>query len=225
MRENERKREGKDDERPPFRVSDGVSGENEMPEHGDYEGVVEIDRIRKPRNPFEGPVIEPLPRLFGIGYGNERRREEQRNERKPVGSGRPGVREVLGFADVPEKRERSKKRREECEVEPIGRADATVLHPNRDASSGHSKEEVESEEKGVVNGEPFRRRTMPGREGDFHEREMREKEKSGSGREPRYRPFRFQLDERSHYGDDQQSSGHVESDVPKRPVEIDGEKR
>ncbi len=76
MSQNERKREGKDDERPPFRVSDGVSGENEMPEHGDYEGVVEIDRIRKPRDPLERTVIEPLPRFFGIGYGDERRREE-----------------------------------------------------------------------------------------------------------------------------------------------------
>jgi hypothetical protein len=47
-----------------------------MPEHGDYEGVVEIDRIRKSRDPFERTVIEPLPRFFGIGYGDERRREE-----------------------------------------------------------------------------------------------------------------------------------------------------
>lgn len=72
-----------------------------MSEDSDDERVVEVGRIRKFRNPFERTVVEQPSDFFSVRDGEQPDSEQRGNEREPVRSGRPRIREIVGFPDVP----------------------------------------------------------------------------------------------------------------------------
>lgn len=225
MREKERYGERYRHEDEPLGHGNGFAGKYGESHDTDNERVVQVDGIRYFRHPFERPVVEQPADFFRIRYGEQSDAEEYWHEREAVRSCGPGIREVVGFPDGPEKIERPEHRREERRVEPVRMFQPLHLRVYRHSADGHAEEEMQSEQEGVVRGKPYRYGTFSRRKGEFHEREMSREEDSGRDRESCPRVFPRHFDYGSHDRYHRQSSEHVERDIPERSVEVRGKKR
>lgn len=224
MRDGERNGKSNCRENEPVRLVHLVSRKNRQAQYADDQRVVEIDRIRELRDPFERTVVEPFAHFLRVRYGEERGSEQKGNEGEPVRSRRPRIREVVGFADVPKEGENRRYRRDEGQIEPV-----RVFHPfhfgvDGDSSEGHSEKEVEPEQERIVGGEPYGYRSVPKGKGYLHECEMSQKKRSGRGCETRPSEFLGHFQNRSHDRDHRESTEHVEGDVPERTIDVRREK-
>ena len=172
MRDGERNGKGDRRKDEPLGLVHFVSRENRQAQYADDQRVVKVDRIRELRDPFERAVVEPFAHFLRVRYGEERGSEQKGNEGEPVRSCRPRIREVVGFADVPEESENRRYRRDEGQIEPV-----RVFHPfhfgvDGDSSEGHSEKEVEPEQEWIVRWEPNGYRSVPKGKRNPHECEM-----------------------------------------------------
>ena len=106
--ESERRGKRYGDEREPFRIRHAFPLEDGESQDSDDERVVQVYRIGLLSDPFEWPVVEQPADFFRVRYGEKPDSKKDRNEREPVRSRRPRIREVVGFANGPKEMERPK---------------------------------------------------------------------------------------------------------------------